>query len=131
MNDEENISCVNLISTFENNDVYSELDEEVEKLVIIDEKEEVAHNIDSIPVIKKCFNGMHHESVKNNQGKVKRSIKPIPGYDTPFCHFTKEQDKEICVDSKTGDWIKVENVPVEQKNGIQHTEDYTEFFKAN
>ena len=39
MNDEEHVSCVNLISTFENNDGYSEIDEEVENLVIIDEKE--------------------------------------------------------------------------------------------
>ena len=47
------------------------------------------------------------------------------------CHFTKEQDKKICVDSKTGDLIKVENVPVEQKKEFQHNEYYTNFFKVN
>ena len=47
----------------------------MEKLVIIEEKEDVGHDMDKLPVVKKCYNGLHHESVKENQVKVKRSIK--------------------------------------------------------
>ena len=113
MDDKERISSVNLISTFENNEGSSERDEEVEQLVIIDEKGASGQDMDSMPVIKKCYNGKHHESVRKIKEKVKRRIKPIPGYDMSFCHFTKDQSKEICVDSATGEWVKVEDVPEE------------------
>ena len=74
MDDKERILCVNLISTFDNNEGSSELDEEVEQLVIIDEKVEAGQDMGSIPVIKKCYNGMHHESARKIKGKVKRKI---------------------------------------------------------
>ena len=64
-----------------------------------------------IPVIKKCFNGLHHESVKRKQGRVKRSVIPIPGYDMEYCHFTKEQDKEICIDSNN---MKIEDIKIDR-----------------
>ena len=131
MDDEERISCINVISPFDNNDKYSELDEEVEQLVITEEMEDVEHNMNKVPVVKKCFNGLHHESTKKIRGRVKRSVKPIPGVDMTYCHFTKEQNKEICVDSKTGDLIRVENVPVEHQEEIHHNEDYTDFFNTN
>ena len=130
MDDKERISCVNLISIFENNEGSSVLDEEVEQLVIIDDKGESGQDMDSIPVIKKFYNGIHHESTRKIKGKVKRKIKPIPGYNMSFCHFTKEQSKEICVDSTTGDWVKVEDVPEKRKQGIHNDENYTEFFKS-
>ena len=40
-----------------------------------------------------------------------------------YFHFTKDKDRGICVDSKNGDWIKVENVPVEEHEENQHCED--------
>ena len=123
MDDKVGTSCVNMVSTFENNDERNELDEEVEQLVITEAKEYVSHDMDKVPVIKKCYNGLHHESVKEKHEKVKRHVKPIPGYDMKFCHFTKEQDKGICVDSNNGDWIKVENVPVEKHDDNKHNED--------
>ena len=48
-----------------------------------------------------------------------------------YCHFTKEQDKEICIDSNNGDWIRVEEVPVEKNEENQYNEDYADFFKAS
>ena len=76
--------------------------------MITDEEKKVGHNMDLLPMIKKCFNGIHNESVKKIQIKVKRNVKPILGYDMTYCPFTKEQDKEIYLDSKTEDWIKLE-----------------------
>ena len=131
IDDEERISCINVISPFDSNDKYSELDEEVEQLLITEEMEDVEHNMNKIPVVKKCFNGLHHESTKKIRGRVKRSVKPIPGVDMTYCHFTKEQNKEICVDTKTGDLIRVENVPVEHQEGNHHNEEYTDFFNTN
>ena len=129
MDDKERISCVNLVSTFDNNDRQSELDEEVEQLVITEDKEDVDHNMETFPVIKKCFNGLHHESAKKIKRKTKRSVKPILGYDMTYCHYTKEQNKEICVDSQTGDLVKVENVPVEHHEEETHeNENYNDFF---
>ena len=93
MDDKVGTSCVNMLPTFENDDGHFEQDEEVEQLVITEEKEYVGHDMDKVPVIKKCFNGLHHESTKEKQEKMKRSVKPIPGYDMNYCHFTKEQDK--------------------------------------
>ena len=109
MDDKERISCVNLISPFDNNDKQLEFDEEVEQLVIMEYKEDVENNMETFPMIKKSFNGLYHESVKKIQRKTKRSVKPILGYDMIYYHYTKEQNKEICVDSKTGDLVKVEN----------------------
>ena len=131
MDDKVGTTLVNMLPTFENNDGHYELDEEVEQLVITEEKGEVGHDMDKVPVIKKCFNGLHHESTKEKQEKVKRNVKPIPGYDIKYYHFTKEQDKRICVDSTNGDWIRVEDVPVEQHEENQHNEEYTDFFKAS
>ena len=49
-----------------------------------------------------------------------------------YCHYTKEQNKKICVDSQTGDLVKVENVPVEQHEVETHeNENYTDFFNDN
>ena len=44
MDDKERISSVNLISPLDNNDRRSELDKEVEQLVITEDKEDVDHN---------------------------------------------------------------------------------------
>ena len=131
MNDKVDISSVNLMSTYDNSEDHSELLEEVEQLVITDDMEDVEHDMVSIPVIKKCFNGKYHESVKKGKGKATCGVRPIPGYDMTCCHLTKEQSKKICVDSETGDLIKVENVLVEHTKESQHDEDYIEFFQAN
>ena len=53
MDDKERISCVNLVSTFDNNDRQLELDEEVEQLVITEDKEDVEHNMETFILIKK------------------------------------------------------------------------------
>ena len=90
MDDKVSTSCVNMLPTFENDERHFEQDEEVEQLVITEEKEDVGHDMDKVPVIKKYFNGLHHESVKGKQEKVKQSVRPIPGYDMEYCHFTKE-----------------------------------------
>ena len=84
MDDKVGTSCVSMVSTFENNDGHTELDEEVEQLVITEEKEDVGHGMDKVPVIKKCFNGLHHESVKEKQEKLKQSVKLILGYDMKY-----------------------------------------------
>ena len=63
MDDKVGTSCVNMVSTFENNDGHTDIDEEVEQLVITEENENESHDMDKVPVIKKCYNGLHHESV--------------------------------------------------------------------
>ena len=55
MDDKVGTSCVNMLPTFENDDGYFEQDAEVEQLVITEEKEDVGHDMDKVPVIKKCL----------------------------------------------------------------------------
>ena len=69
MDDRVGTSCVKMLPTFQNNDGQSDLDEEVEQLVITEEKEDMEHDMDKVPVIKDCFNSLHHEYVKEKQEK--------------------------------------------------------------